>query len=256
MPYADSQLSELQIAVKRKNLAFVQNFLDTSKGPGTRRCVMGAACLFDDVEVADMCVKARWTYDYYTILTALEEGAIKVAEFLYEKALNRDLNETVSKNVFGIINRSTRPLSNRCKAARWLISKGFRFYHGDLRCLAIRNEFELFKILFDEIWKGCTPECVPYYKEIFEACIRYRAYTNAEFLENILGFDIEQTRLEKGLVCNYAEYKTERVKRDRAAIVIQMVWQNYRRRKDPSIALKEAAESWDKLVSEFPEKFV
>jgi len=259
MNYPDSKLSEIQIAVKRRDLDFVQLFMSqtrrfTSNGflytpghSGITRRVMYAACLFDDVEVAEMCMNTGWVYDYYTIITALHEGATKVADFLYEKARDQDLNKYVrSFLVFGGCSSSVK----KCTTARWLIAHGYKFGHSDLRHLAICDEFDVFNIMFDSM--TCAPMCVPRYKEMFDDCIRNGAFRVAQFFECVMGFDAKQVCAEKEML---EVYKDRCAKRGHAAIVIQMKWQNYRRRKDPSIALKEAAESWDKLVAEFPEKF-
>ena len=248
MSYPEEKLAEIQLAVKRRDLDFVRTFLASSKHSGITRRTMYAACLFDDVEVVEMCMKAGWLYDYYTILTALHEGATKVADFLYEKARDRDLNKYLkSFLVFGGCNSSVK----KCTTARWLIAHGYKFGHSDLRAFAIWDEFDVFNIIFDSM--TCAPMCVPRYKEMFDDCIRNGAFRVAQFFECVMGFDANQVCAEEEML---KAYKDRCTLVRHAAIMIQMKWQNYRRRKDPSIALKEAAESWNKLVAEFPEKFV
>ena len=254
MNYPEGKLAEIHLAVKNRDLDFVRTFLASSRHPGITRRTMYAACLFDDVEVAEMCMKAGWVYDHYAILTALHEGATKVADFLYEKARDKDLNKHLKYGVFVCTWINARASSVNCATARWLIARGYTVGYSELRSLAICDEFDQFKVIFD---LTCASFCMSHCEEMFNDCIQTGAFRVAEFFECVKGMKIcnvvlpdwdDGARLEA--------YKAKRAEREHAAIVIQMEWQNYRRRKDPSIALKEAAESWNKLVSEFPEKFV
>jgi hypothetical protein len=175
----------------------------------------------------------------YTILMALWEGRPKLLISFTKK-----LTTKTSTSMFGGCSSSIK----KCAIARWLIADGYKFGHSDLRSLAICDEFDVFEIIFDSM--ACAPMCVPRYKEMFDDCIRYGAFRVAQFFECVMGFDMSQ-------VCVLVAYKAKRAERAHATIVIQMRWQNYRRRrKDPSIAIKEAEESWNKLVAEFPDKFV
>ena len=66
---------------------------------------------------------------------------------------------------------------------------------------------------------------------------------------------MSSTRIWKAQCKQIAERERKHLlepKRMKAAFVIWMHWQNYKHRINPSLGMKEAKESWAKLVEEFP----
>jgi hypothetical protein len=181
--------TEMQLAVEKNDMEYVKNFLRSCTQGKLRRC-MYAACLFDNVEVAQYCIEQGLLFEKATIASALSEGATFVADLLYDTAVERGIADILEKCDFVI----TNSFANRQKiimGAKWLVQKGYIFKYHELLGLIVNDDLELFKITIRDDSKTNYEQC-----NIIQKCLDYKGYKILEFLQQKFHLSVENDEYE------------------------------------------------------------
>jgi hypothetical protein len=226
--------TELQLRVKADDKEFVKNFLSGSNQSGKLRQVMYAAELCDNLEIATFCLQQGWIFDKATIHFALRENAFKIANMLYKEAVKRKY-ENILQKCDGIVCDSFLPQTKAYKAAKWLLSKGYKFPYYDLLGLICNDDATIFEVAFASSNYDS--------KQLINDCLKYEACRILHYLQTkgLSITEIVRTQKERQFYFFFEQIKK---KRENAAFIIQMHWQNCRVRNDPSVSIKEAEKAW------------
>jgi len=233
--------SALFLAVENGDMDFVREFVHKRGviGDTNRRQALFVAGLLDKPEVARIVVNEQPVWDYYTIVTALSSGSLKVADVLSEGV---DLNLKMKPEaVEFFVGNYWDKQSRKVEGLKWLGRKGYNFTLDSLVESIRLDNWELFQIMVQYTSSPVSSYLVH--------CLQCRAFKILEVLET-------KGLVEHTLVDCVPGYREWKLKREKSALKLQMEWQNYKRRVDPSIALKEAEKSWEKLIREFPHRFL
>jgi hypothetical protein len=152
---------------------------------------MFASCLFDNVEVAKLCVEKGWLFETATICVALQQGGTKVASFLYDTAVKRGYEDILGKCDF-VITNSFSTKEQRIKGSLWLIEKGYIFKFHELLGLICNDELDLFKLTFRDDFKRHYAT-----EKVIEKCLLYKAYNILDFLQTKLRLPVLNDSYEK-----------------------------------------------------------
>ena len=176
--------TELQLAVKNNDWEYIKKFLSTGEQSKLRRCGY-AACLFDNVEVAQYCYEHSRDFEKATVAVALQQGATKVADFLYEWATQNGHTNILDRCDF-VITDSFAERKNRFIGASWLLQRGYKFKYHEILGLIVYDDLELFKFVFRPTFQNDYDM-----DTIVQKCLYYKAYKILQFLQTKFQLSVE-----------------------------------------------------------------
>lgn len=188
--------TEMQLAVQNNDWDYIKNFLSSGSQSSLRRCGY-AACLFDNVEVAKYCYDHGRDFEKATIAIALQEGATKVADFLYDWATQKGYTNILDR-CDCVLTHSFGERKNRFIGASWLLQKGYKFKYHEILGLIVYDDLELFKFVFGPTFRNDYDMDI-----IVQKCLEYRGYKILQFLQakfELLVEDLKFNEWKKSIV--------------------------------------------------------
>jgi hypothetical protein len=175
--------TEMQIAVSMNDWSYINSFL-LDKTQGTLGRVMYAAMLCDNVEVAEHCIKQGLLFEKADIAFALQEGALYIADYLYEIAVQRKYANILEK-CGHVISNSFLTDDRAVSGGLWLAEKGYVFEYTEVLGLIATHNLKRFKITFRKDFKSHYD-----IEKIVKNCVEYKSYEILCFLQQKLRVDV------------------------------------------------------------------